>query len=88
MNTDLIASTLILKREELDELERFVGTPSFGRLMDEIGPFIQAPEPWLINWLICPLFGEDVYPLTLARQADGVEALAERLRRIVHGTGV
>jgi hypothetical protein len=86
MSSSFIVEILARKRAELDELERFVCSPAYERLLDEVRTFAtRDPEPWLVDWLMAPAFGMGARPLDIAARRGGVDLLVDQLRRIVNG---
>jgi hypothetical protein len=79
-----IASFIAGQRRVLDELEKFVETPEYRRLLAAAAPMLvnEDPEPWLSQWLIEPAYGLKGLPMDVAIQPGGVERVERHLRWI------
>lgn len=75
------------QRARLVRLERFIETPSYDHLLRMARKFAAAdPEPWLLDWLVQPMFSEGNYcRLDVAEGENGVEHLLDQLQRVVSG---
>lgn len=84
--SDTVIAFIANQRKLLSRLERFAETPSYARLLKEIGDFaLGDPEPWLLNWLFQPMWGCGPYRVEVAGEPDGIELLLDQLLRIVGG---
>ena len=77
-----VAAFIAAQRKVLDELEKFVETPEYRRLLAAAGPMLvdEDPEPWLSQWLIEPCHGFKGLPMDLAIQPGGVEHVEQYLK--------
>lgn len=84
--SDTVFAFIEKHRELLSRLERFTETASYARLLKGIGDFAsEDPEPWLLNWLVQPMWGCGRYRVELADEPDGIELLLDQLLRIFGG---
>lgn len=77
-----VAAFIAEQRKVLDELEKFVETPEYRRVLAAAGPILvdEDPEPWLSQWLIEPCRGFDGLHMDLAIQPGGVERVEQYLK--------
>ncbi|WP_457447102.1 antitoxin Xre/MbcA/ParS toxin-binding domain-containing protein [Roseateles sp. P5_E4] len=79
-----VAAFITEQRKVLDELEKFVETPEYRRLLAAAVPILvdEDPEPWLTQWLIEPAYGLQGRPLDVAARPGGVERVEQHLKWI------
>lgn len=69
------------QRDVLDQLERFLGSPEYHRLLAVIAPMVDAPpEPWLSEWMIERTDGMNARPIDVVRQPGGLERVEQHLK--------
>lgn len=84
--SDTVIAFIANQRKLLSRLERFAETPSYARLLKEIGDFAsEDPEAWLLHWLVQPMWGCGRYRVEVAEEPDGTELLLDQVLRIVSG---
>ncbi|MBT9503151.1 MAG: hypothetical protein IV092_18035 [Burkholderiaceae bacterium] len=84
--SDGATAFIATQRALLTRLERFAQTPSYDRLLKKACEFAaDDPEPWLLDWLIGPMFGSSSCRLDVAEGPDGVELLSDQLQRAFSG---
>ena len=72
--SEVTAAVLAYMRPELDALESFAASDMFELLLDEVRPHALTPELWLLEWLVRPPLGQEVLPLTIAQQPNGLHS--------------
>lgn len=79
-----VAAFIAEQRKVLDDLEKFVETPEYHRLLEAVGPVVVDEDrgPWLSQWLIEPSYGLRGLPMDVAVQPGGVERLEQHLKWI------
>lgn len=75
------------QRLRLDQLESFVQTPEYQRLLAVAKGVNAEAEVWLAEWLIRPAFGLAALPIDVAVEPGGVDLLAGHISQISSNTG-
>lgn len=84
--SDGVTAFIAAQRALLSRLERFAQTPSYDRLLKKACEFAaDDPEPWMVDWLIQPMWGDGRCRLDVAEEPDGIELLLDQLQRVVSG---